>query len=59
MPTVNPLSGGSSSASAQDDGSAVWVDFAKSPVVATADPKHVTIVKPKKAQDGSAIWATK
>merc|ERR1712072_1323585 len=33
MPAVNPLSGSSSSASAEeDDGSAVWVDFAKSPV---------------------------
>ena len=40
-----------------DDGSSVWVGFAKNPVAPTANPKHVTIVAPSIKPDGSAEWA--
>ena len=42
---------------ADPDGSAVWVDFAKSPVAESANPGNVTIVED--FSPGSAVWATK
>ena len=40
----------------EDDGSSVWVGFAKSPVAETANPGNVTIVD---GYSGSAVWVTK
>ena len=40
-----------------DDGSAVWVGFAKSPVVSTASPDNITVIKD--FSPGSAVWAEK
>ena len=49
---MSPKAGGGS-----DDGSAVWVDFAKNPVAEQANPKNVTIVQD--FSEGSAVWAQK